>query len=101
MMQIRKKLILILIVIGLGVLSIVWFVYTKKVSSHGLRICPEEMVIEAKAGPDRSGQESLQDSEDIVASGTSMYILNGKKMPVSDFDTAWIAENCQVPITNK
>lgn len=94
-----KKFILlasILLIIGLIV-----FIQNKSKSS-GLRVCPDELVISAIAGPDRSGAtEDTFLPEATTSADQSFYVLNGENKAVQEFDTAWVASNCKVPVTNQ
>jgi hypothetical protein len=72
-------------------------------------VCPQEFVVNSISGPDRSGQGTElsvfhQGDNQFESSGTSTdlsyYLLNGEQRVVSEFDTAWVADHCKVPITN-
>jgi hypothetical protein len=90
--------------LGIAVLAVMggfFFLNTDK-GNPGLRICPDELVIKSIAGPDRSGATEdtfLPDMTEGV--DQSFYLINGEKKAVQEFDTAWVAENCKVPVTNQ
>lgn len=65
-------------------------------SSRGLQICPEEMIVNEMPGIDRSGETK----NEIDPMRSSYYILDGERREIDEFDTAYIAENCTVPVTS-
>lgn len=68
----------------------------------GLKVCPDELIIMTVAGPDRSG--ATEDGfvfEETEGGDQSFYILDGKKKAIQEFDTAWVAIHCKIPITNQ
>ncbi len=65
----------------------------------GLKVCPEEMVVNEMPGPDRSGENADADTNDIPTR-SSYYVLKGERREVDEFNTAWVAENCYVPVTS-
>ncbi len=101
--------------IGILVIGIILLVICKtrpqdEISKNpGLKICPDELVIEEIAGPDRSGTTDTEDTENIdtqknsevSSEDASYYLVDGKQMAVEEFNTAWVAQNCKVPVTNK
>ncbi len=90
----KKSLVLLILVIILLIIGICLF---KKTSNkQGLRVCPEEMIVNEMPGIDRSGQTV----DDKTPSRSSYYILGGERKEVDEFDTAYIAENCTVPVTS-
>lgn len=60
----------------------------------GLKVCPDEMVVNEMSGPDRSG-ETVDNTDTPVRS--SYYMLKGERREVDEFNTAWVAANCYVP----
>lgn len=64
------------------------------VNNKGLQICPDEMIVNEMPGIDRSGETT----NDVEATRSSYYILNGERREIDEFDTAYIAENCTVPV---
>ncbi len=93
-MKSRKKTILILIAVVI-VIAIV-LIFQKSTNKHGLRTCPEEMIVNEMPGIDRSGQTV----DEKIPTRSSYYILNGERKEVDEFDTVYIAENCTVPVTS-
>ncbi len=65
-------------------------------NDRGLRVCPEEMIVNEMPGIDRSGETE----SDIDPMRTSYYILGGERREIDEFDTAYIAENCTVPVSS-
>ncbi len=100
-----------IIVIGIIFLAIYQTRPQDEVSKNpGLKTCPDELVIEEIAGPDRSGatvdtedNENIdtQKNSEVSSEDASYYLVDGKQMAVEEFNTAWVAQNCKVPITNK
>jgi hypothetical protein len=48
-----------------------------------LKECPDEMIVNNMPGP---GEHP-----------TSYYVVKGTRHEISEFDDAWVAQNCQVP----
>lgn len=93
-----KKMFLILLTI-LILCGIGYIVKTKIIGDGLIRECPSEMIVNDMPGADRSGESD--NSTDLgTSTPRSYYILNDKRKEVIEFDTAWISENCQVPVTN-
>lgn len=63
---------------------------------RGLQVCPEEMIVNEMPGIDRSGETE----SDIEPVRSSYYILGGERREIDEFDTAYIAENCTVPVSS-
>ncbi len=95
----NKKVVFIgIVLLSIGLIAFI----QNKVEDNGLRVCPDELVISAIAGPDRSGvTEDTFLPEATTATDQSFYILEGENRAVQEFDTAWVASNCKVPITNQ
>jgi hypothetical protein len=49
----------------------------------GLQYCPDEMINNQMPGPG--------------GAKPSYYIVNGERKEISEFDSAWVAANCNVP----
>lgn len=94
-----------LIVIGIIVLVIRRARPQDEINKNpGLKLCPDELVIEEVAGPDRSGATpdiDTQKDSTLIVEDISYYLIDGTQKAVEEFNTAWVAQNCKVPITNK
>lgn len=53
------------------------------VVSGTLQECPSEKIINSMPG---------------IGGGEEYYILNGKRREVQEFDAAWVAAHCKVPV---
>lgn len=58
-------------------------------------VCPEEMIVNRMPSVDRSGETS----SDEIPTRSNYYIIDGKRVEIDELDTAWIASNCRVPVT--
>jgi hypothetical protein len=58
-------------------------------------VCPEEMIVNQMPAVDRSG-ETVSDE---IPMRSNYYIIDGKRVEIDELDTAWIASNCRVPVT--
>lgn len=91
-----KRAIYILIAIILLIVVVSLYQSGNIFTSSKLRVCPEEMIVNAMPGIDRSGE--TEDNVESVRS--SYYIIEGERREVDEFDTVYIAENCNVPVTS-
>ncbi|MGJ1267254.1 hypothetical protein ACR78F_04990 [Sphingobacterium spiritivorum] len=57
-------------------------------SKELIRDCPEEKITNKMPGPAVKGEKER-----------SYYIYKGKRKEISDFDAAWISQNCEVKET--
>ena len=72
----------ILIIVGVVIIAGAVYFFTR--DSAPIAVCPDELIVNEMPGP---GMEA-----------EAYYIQDGKRVEVTAYDSAWVEENCEVPV---
>jgi hypothetical protein len=78
-----KKVIIISVLIILGLITYIVINTSNTTPSNLVRECPDEMIVNKMPG---------------TSPQSSYYILDGNRREISEFDSEWVKNNCNIKV---